>query len=230
KLMPLSGVKNRLRERFVEVNFFLNHITSLEPNDPRTATSLEVKVMRGLFHVHLYGAFEKTVNDLVQSMLILLSSKSIKNRHYSPPLLSLVLCDQVKSLKDTSYSNLINRSADLFVISSTEQVMAVSETAMSGSLQNIWMRVIDEIIKAFGLQNLNFNPREIATVNEIVDKRNAVAHGRENASTVGERHNSAVLRQKMEIVISVANSLISAFEQWYENKSFLLESARSEYS
>ncbi len=228
--MAFSEITQRTRARFSEVVLFLNYIKSLEPDDPTQAIIPEIKVMRGLFYVHLYGAIEKSVNDAVETTLMLLAAKNVKNKHYSRPLLSLVFHDQVKALKDTGYGNLINKSVDLFCESNSENIIRVTETALSRTLQNIWFSTIEEIVKIFGIENISFSPREIATINEIVEKRNAVAHGRDSAMNIGERHGADVLRTKMDIAVGVIQSLHEALRLMYENKSYLINEAQPLYN
>lgn len=104
-----------------------------------------------------------------------------------------------------------------FVWDNTRQsqlnVTSLNEILFSRKLQNIWIETIEEIIAAFGMQILTLTPRTRATIDEIVGKRNAVAHGGESASYVGERHR-ANLKAKFQIAQDFMIEVIDNFEDY----------------
>jgi hypothetical protein len=83
--MIFDGVRERTRKRLNEVQINLNHISLLEPQDPSIEMPIEVKIMKGLFYVHLYAAFEKNINDLVQTTLTEIASIKVKKSTILPP-------------------------------------------------------------------------------------------------------------------------------------------------
>ena len=227
--MSFEGVKRRTSERFNEVQVLLNYISSSEQQEITSPISLEMKIMKGLFYVHLYAAFEKTVNEIFETALSLISSKCIKNNHLSPTLLSIALSDKMKSLKDGGYSKILIKSSEIFSESSSNKVVPINETIFSSQLQNAWVKTITEISIILGINDFSFEPRVRATIDEIVDKRNAVAHGRDSASTIGERYRANVLRDKMVIVSSAAQQFIIAVEEHCAAKKYIKPSLRRHY-
>jgi hypothetical protein len=227
--MNYNLVRNKARAHFNEVQVFLNFITQQEPNNPIDVTPAEVKVMRGLFYVHLYSALEKTINMSVEHTLLLISSDNVKNKHYTLPFNAISVLNELKSFKDSGYRYFFRKSIDLFQAVGGSQISCINETAFANSLQNIWMSTIDEIRGAFGMSNIAVNPRIRTTVDEIVEKRNAVAHGRETASDVGERHRSDVLRIKLQLIQDFANMIIDDFEKYYNDKKYLKAIVKKHY-
>jgi len=228
--MTYNVVRERTRTRFNEVSTYLNFIASIEPKDINEQASLEVKITRGLFHVHLYAALEKTVNDLVEYTLTKVSSKKVKHNHYVVPFNTISLIHKLKSFKDSGYSSFIPKATEIFESMICTQITPIDETAFSNSLQNVWVSTIDEVRRALGMNTLSIGAREKATINELVEKRNAVAHGRESAATIGERHRSNVLRTKMDIVVSFAYQQIDDFEVYYDNKTYIKPLTRKYYN
>lgn len=228
--MPFSTVKSRTSERFNEVQIFLNFISAQEPDQPMDPVSLEVRVMKGLFYVHLYAAFEKSINDAVETALSLISSKNVKNNHFLAPFLTVVLADKIKSLKDCSYSKFFIKSSDVFIDAASNNVIPLNETVFSDRLQNIWIKTIDEIIKTLGMEKIEFSNHIRTTIDEVVDKRNSVAHGRDSAASVGERYRSIVLREKLEIISSVTHEIINAIEEHYKTNRYIRSNARRHYA
>jgi len=227
--MSYAVVRSKTVTAFNEIQVFLNFIASQEPRNPQDPTPLEVKVMRGLFYVHLYAAIELSVSEMTQQTILLINSKSVKNNHYITKFNTISVIDKIKSLKDSSYKNLIPKSAELFEEISSRNVRSLNETMFANSLQNIWIKTVEELVNAFGMKPIIFQARERATIDEIVDKRNSVAHGREKASFVGERHRSIILRTKLNISQAFVQKLIYEFEDYYMQKKFLKPIMKKHY-
>lgn len=228
--MSLNTVKLRTSERFNEVLIFLNYVSSLEPDNPTEPVSLEVKIMKGLFYVHLYSAFEKSINDTVETVLSLISSKNVKNSHLLAPVLSVVLTDKIKSLKDCGYAKVFIKSSDIFVDAASTNITPINETIFSNHLQNVWVKTIDEIFHTLGINSLRLDIHSKTTIDEIVERRNAVAHGRDSAASVGERYRTDVLREKMETVSSSTYEIIYAIEDHYLSKRYIKSTVRRYYA
>lgn len=227
--MSFSAVRTITSSRFSEVQVYLNFITAEEPDNPTDTTSVQVKIIRGLFYVHLYAAIENSINELVQKSLLLINSKQVKNNHYTLRFNTISVLDKLHSLRDCSNKNFTNRSVALMQEIGSRNVRELNETAFSNQLQNIWMSTVLEVYDAFGIRNPIFEPRVRATIDEIVDKRNAVAHGRESAQTIGERHRSDVLRQKLNIAQTFIIQVIDDFENFYDDKKFLKPVMKKHY-
>lgn len=219
--MSFTNVKSLTSTRFSEVQLFLNYIKSQEPGNPTDPTPIEVKIMRGLFYVHLYSTLEKSINEVVQKTLLLINAQNVKNNHFTLAFNTISVLDKLKSLKDCSHKNFVDKSVQLFDEVGSRNIRTINETAFSNNLQNVWMNTIEEILSAFGIKNIEIQARQKATIDEIVDKRNAVAHGRESASYVGERHRTDILRTKLDIAQNFTIQIIDTFDEYIENKKYL---------
>lgn len=228
--MPFRSVKFRTSERFNEVHLFLNFLSNSEPSNPREPVPLEINVMKGLFCVHLYAAFEKSISDAIETVLALISSQNIKNNHLTAPILSVVLQNKIKSLKDSGYSKIFIKSSDIFIDAASSNIIPINETVFANQLQNVKINIIDEIVKTIGMNPINLSAHTRITIDEIVDKRNAVAHGRDSAASVGQRYRMPALREKMKIISAAANEIIDAIEDYYGIKKYIKPNARRHYS
>ncbi|GHC65963.1 MAE_28990/MAE_18760 family HEPN-like nuclease [Ulvibacter litoralis] len=228
--MSFSNLRSQNSSRFNEVQVFLNYITSQEPSLPTDPTPAEVKIMRGLFYVHLYAALEKSMNEVVQKSLLLISAKGVKSNHYTLAFNTISVMDKIQALKDCGYKKVVNKSILLFEQIDSRTIRPLNETVFSKRLQNVWMETIEETIGAFGMAELNIQPRVRATIDEIVDKRNAVAHGGESASYIGERHRANILRNKFQIAQDFMILVIDSFEEYYDNKKYLKPVVKRHYA
>jgi hypothetical protein len=228
--MSYTIIRNNARVRFNENLTYLNFLTAEEPNDPTIPPSLELKIMKGLFYVHLYSSLEKTLNDLIEQTLTLINSKNVKNKHYNLSFNTISLLNKLQSFKECGYRNFFSKAIEIFEALNSEQIPTLNETVFSNSLQNVWTSTIIEILQAFGINNFMVQPRIRTTIDEIVDKRNAVAHGRESASVIGERFRTDVLRTKMTVIMNFSYDLIDTFENYHDNSRYLKPQAKRIYS
>lgn len=225
--MSFNIVRANSRERFSEVHINLSYIESIEPNAEATP---EIKIMRGLYYVHLYSVLEKSLNETIEQTLLLIKSKNIKNRHFSTLFNVISLNSKMQSFKQCGYKEYFDRSSDIFEGVDSESIFDISNTIFSQNLQNIWYKTIQDTIRSFGATPILVEPRVRLTIDEVVDKRNAVAHGRETAIVVGERHRCNVLRTKTQEIQMVVEQIISTFEEYIANYKFLKPSYIQEYS
>lgn len=227
--MSFITVRSNARNRFNEAQVYLNHIISLEPKNPLLPASLELKIMRGLFQVHLYAALEKTINEIVEQALRDISSRRVKNSHFIIEFNAISLYNKLKSLKDSGHDKFFPKATEIFLGLSDKSTAAISETIFSSALQNVWAKTIEEVINSFGIKGYTIGVSERAVINELVEKRNSVAHGRESASVIGERQRADVLLSKMSIISNFAHATIDLLDNYCINKKFIKASAKRYY-
>lgn len=222
------AVRNVANERFAEVLHNLAHISTLEPM-PGEMASIELRILRGLFFVHLYGAMEKSLNELILTALCEIKSKRPKNKDFIHPFNVISLSRSWKGLKDSGYKDVFEKMACFFAKINSEDFHEFDETLFSGELQNIWAKVIEHVFMAFGITTFQLTTAQRVLIDEVVEKRNAVAHGRENAASVGERYQTDALKKKLQDIQQLVHSIINELDLYCKNKNYLILDSRSLY-
>lgn len=219
--MPFEGVRTLSRERLAEVQQLLNHIVSLEPDDVTTPHPPEVKILRGFFYVHLYAALEKSINEAVQLTLRLIASQNTPAKDYKLSFGSVAARGRLQAFKSCSYKVYNDNASSIFSSLESNEITSIDEFQFSDVLMNVWTNSILEVFNSFGIASFVVEPRVRTTIDELVENRNKVAHGRESALTVGERHRSRILRDKFSIVTTLIDSVIAHLEIFYNTRAFL---------
>ena len=227
--MTLGPVKTVFRDHFNEVLLNLNFISSLEPKEPTIPHSLEVKVLRGLFWVHLYSAFEGTIRSLFQNSLIKIKGLNPKYCHLILSFSPIALSKPLQSFLDSGRKSLFSKSSNLFSIMESNQDADFDESLFSVFLSNVWTNSINAVLKSFGADSFVISPIQRTLIDEIVEKRNAVAHGRERAVDVGERFSCSELRGKLIQIQSFTDSLIHFMESYIDDLKFIKNSHITDY-
>ncbi|WP_419658833.1 MAE_28990/MAE_18760 family HEPN-like nuclease [Desulfosarcina variabilis] len=212
--MPYSTIRAKVREMFSEVLINLAQIESFEPKNPTEVTPPFVKIQRGLYYVHLYSVLERTVNDVVEHTILSIKSNNIRNKHFESVLNVISLNPKMQAFKSCGYKDYINKSIAVFRCIDSDDCYELHNTIFSKNLQNIWFKTIQELLSAFGIAPIVIDPRIRYTVDEITQKRNAVAHGRETPLVVGQTHRANILRLKTNEIQLVANIIVDLFEDY----------------
>ncbi|KJH85497.1 hypothetical protein UG46_17430 [Pseudomonas fluorescens] len=227
--MSFEGVRNLARERLSEVQIFLNHIALLEPNDAITPHPPEVKILRGFFYVHLYAALEKSINETVQLTLRLIASHNAPARHYDLSFGSIAVRGRLQAFKQCKLKNYDSHASSIFSSMDSAESSKIDETQFADNLMNVWTNSILEVLNCFGIVDFIVEPRVRTTIDELVENRNKVAHGRESALVVGERHRSNILRDKFSITTTLIDAVISQLETYYISRAFIKPDIRTTY-
>ncbi|TGM35615.1 hypothetical protein EHQ75_16950 [Leptospira levettii] len=213
--------ENIFRNRSGEVIIFLNYIISLENGNSTEPISSEVKILRGLFFVHLYSLIESVINELTQETLREIKSKSYPNNQFNLPFNTISLNSQIRSLKDSGYKKYFKKVFELFDSISSSNVFDIDETMFGTFVQNIWFATIEEIFLCFGLSTSILTISHRVLINEIVDNRNSISHGRKPTIEIGEKYTAAELKTKYDNVLLFLETIISKFKTFIEQEEYI---------
>lgn len=225
--MPFSIVKRNSSGRFSEVRMHLDFIKSIEPDNETEEHTSQVKILRGLFYVHLYAALEKAINEMVEQSLLLIKNENVSNSHFITAFNVISLYPKMQSFKDSGYKDFFKKSIEVFGSVDSTTPAEINNTLFGTSLQNVWFATLTQVLQCFGIAEFTIDPRIILTVNEVVENRNAIAHGRESPIVVGERHRSDVLRQKTQEIQTAVDTFIHVLETYISERSYIKEHHRT---
>ena len=207
------------RERFSEVLQLLNYLEVGENIRDGSASTPE-KAMKGLFLVALYGAFERSANSVVEQAIAEISSHQIPSNNCMPALLSVFHHSHVQSIRGCSKDNLFEKSMALFNSAASENPIVLQNNPLAEILQNVDGSTLKNIASYFCLQNYEINSSSMGRLNNLRERRNAVAHGRESAATAGERFSLDELRRLYSIVDAEMTRFIVSLRFHCENKHY----------
>jgi RiboL-PSP-HEPN len=228
--MSLTTVRQEAANRFQEAQSFLSAIKNLE--EARRQHADEINVRKGLFLVLLYGAFEYSLTRTLTEATILINACRVEYGHMNETLYGLALDPQLTSLtapgagRDSKWQ----RRAELFRKQACADPVVLFDGAFASELQNAWANTIQKMFYVFGImQPALYNPRVKQYINEVVDKRNAVAHGRESAATTGQAYTTGSLQNLNDQLSKQTQYIFSVFENHISAKAFVKVAHQSLY-
>jgi hypothetical protein len=189
----LSGVRAEVSVRFSEVLQVLEHIKSVEKPPPIPDVT-EAKILRGLFYVHLYSALEYTINQGVRTFLQAVAGFNAQPHHYQARFLSVALDSEFNSIRNIGEDRRWGARLKLIALQSSSDPQVINNDLFGLYLQNVWIKKLETIFECLDINDpVVPDSTYRGYVDEVVERRNAVAHGRESAADVGAARRGAEL-------------------------------------
>jgi len=219
--MMLNDVLTESTTRLGEVRSFLTMIAHLSPS-PRSKYHRNATVGKGLFFVNLYGAYEYTIVTTVQRTVQTFNSMQCTISDCKPVLLSLVLDPKCKAVASVGRNRMWDTRWALFDTAHSSDVAQIDETVIPTDGQNLKYPQLCSIWTTFCLSDPVLpRPALQGRISELVENRNAIAHGREAAATIGSRYSISELQTRLSDIDEVCTYVVQTFDDYLVNGGFL---------
>lgn len=230
--MGFDTVSRLVTDRYGEVHSFLSHIAASERAVPATEPETQlVHLFRGLFFVHLYGAWEYSITRSLIELYSMINSCNVEHRHLEHMFGSIALDRMFKSIADVASSKQWERRFDLLGCQIGSDIARVDDNIFMFDVQFLKVQVIERIFTALGVTEAPVPNRTYrGLIDEVAERRSAVAHGRESPADVGRRFRSEELRRRYDALSSTSFYIIGLFENFLAGKSFVGSAHRHLYS
>lgn len=228
----LEQSRSTLREYSNESLIFINKIKELEDESLRNGVQHVrdyLNSLKGLVPVYLYGLIEKTLTVAFDEFFAIIKSNSLLYNQISHELYPFVFTDELNAFKGVSTSkskNLVKVAKVFEKIHHNDEIHELRLHYINENITNCWAIVLIDIYNLFGI-DLEINMRDQVVINEIVEKRNAVAHGREKP-TVAYVKSAIDIIERHALVNSVLENCIVKLEFYIDNKFYLKPQFRQE--
>lgn len=218
--MIFDEAKSESRQRFAETLAVLNFVTSIAQPGAIAASDVD-RAIRGLWLVSLYGAFERSINATVEAAIYEISSHNTPSMECLSPIHSIFHFSRVKSVKDCGYKNVFDKSSEMFNAAFGGQPLELTENPLADMLQNVDSDTIQQINKYFGASSYLIDKQNSGRLNILKERRNAISHGRELASSIGGRYSHSELRKIYEIADFESTRFFLHLQEFCESKKYI---------
>ena len=222
--MSFTAAQTEIRDRFAETRLLLDNLRRIAP-PPLTPVDNTQKALRGLWLVSLYAAVERSVNAAVEAAITDISSQGLRSIDSTFNLHGIFHFNKVQSLNACGKSSIFEKSAALFEASLSDQLLTAVDNPLAKSLQNVDAKTMKWVLNIFGASDMNPSASSIGRTNTLRERRNAVAHGRESATEVGERYSIGELENLFNAADEVVASFMLALEDHCSSKGYIRETA-----
>lgn len=225
----LEAHRLEVTKRLSEVRVLVEHIRALEEAPP-ASDSAEVRILRGLFYVHLYAALEFTVSRGVQRFLQSVSDMEIPPAHLEAGFLSVVLDPAFSAMRNVGEDKKWSGRLKLWKLQSSKDPHPVNGEPFGLYLQNVWIEKLDVLFECLGMSvQVTPDPAFRTYVDELVERRNGVAHGRFSAHGIGSARRSPELLIRFNAISDTCFHITDSLEQHFASRGVVRPRFRRAY-
>jgi hypothetical protein len=228
--MPLSALRPLVTTRFHEVDTLLSYIAKCESPDPLIKDDAAIRIMRGMFFVHLYGAFEYAVDQSFIRLAQHISQRNVCIAHLHKPVCTVVMDPMFTAIGDISmWSKKWKKRLEMIEGMASRARAVLSDVILSPGMQSAGMDVITLAFEIYDIKETPAaKPSAIGYLKDVIDKRHAIAHGRESPATYGVMR-SPELRIRYDALYDQAMYVIECVNTYATGKRFISPRYRSRY-
>ena len=179
--------------------------------------SLEAAACKGLAFVHLYGIYEYAVHSAVQALLAAIRADNLCPRDLHHNSLTLVLNPAFSSASSAGRSRAWKQRLEL--VASLESIIplqSLDDTLFPSDGSNYRVAQLETIWSVFGITvPVVPEPRLVGRIEELVENRNAIAHGRRTPEEVGGRYSTAEIEKTADDIEKIGSYFVTELERHY---------------
>jgi hypothetical protein len=224
-------IRKGVNARLAEAREMLRLVKAAE----ETKTSLPKQnftstTLRGMVYISLYAALEYCITQGVQCLLTFVTSSRVRHAHLEYTFNAVALDPELTAIRNIGEKKKWSSRRSLFKKLSADTICDLPDTAFGNFLHNIWPSTIEEIFLCFGIRKpATPTPREIGYLTEIVEKRNAIAHGRDTAGEVGGSLTIQEMELRMAAVYAECLYFLAIIEEHASDMRFVRSRYRKDY-
>lgn len=179
---------------------------------------LEAATCKGLIFVQLYGAYEYAIHAAVQAVLIAIRSDRLCPRDLHHRCLTLLLNPGFSSVSAAGRFRIWKQRLGLVAsLESSVPLQSFDDTLFPADGSHYRVAQLETIWAIFGITvPVVPETRLIGRIDELVENRNAIAHGRRTSEEVGGRYSTSELQKRVDDVEIIAIYLVTQIEIHYE--------------
>jgi hypothetical protein len=178
----------------------------------------EAATCKGLMFVQLYGTYEYAVRSSVQAVLSSISGDGLCARDIHQRALTLVLHSGFDSASAAGPRRMWEQRLDLMAkLDSTGPLDSLDNSAFPRDGSHYRVRQLETIWAVFGLTvPVVPAPRLVGRIDELVENRNAIAHGRRTAEEVGGRYSTSEIEKTIDDIEQISSYVVTQMEAHYK--------------
>jgi hypothetical protein len=170
--------------------------------------------LRGLVFVDLYATYEFTLRSSVQAALSFLRKQQRTIGDVRPELLALILEPSWEATRTAGRSKLWAKRLDLLAETSSGRALAaVDDTLFPSDGSHYRPRQLVTVWAVLGIAQPTVpENRLLGRIEELVENRNAVSHGRRTAGEVGRGYSRSDIDTRIDDVEHLCEYVLSTIE------------------
>ncbi len=210
-----ATLKTELANRSSEVADFWRLIDRLESEEIQNrVVTPSLRTLKGMMFVQFYSVYEYILIASFTETIRQFNSHALQLCDIKRGLLALVMHSDFQSISSISERRSWIQKISLFDKCEARIDASIAEAVFPRDESHFRTAQLETICSTIGLPANGLLPqsRLIGWISEVVEHRNAIAHGRETASTIGGRYSSGDLDLRRAQMDLLCNHIIATLE------------------
>jgi hypothetical protein len=217
-----AAVLSEIGSRLLSSERLLFSMEAVEKGMPESAA-----FFKGFCFIQMYAIYEYTVRASVQATLSSLKRASLTMEKIRREVLCLVLDPSWCAAADAGPSRVWGCRIDLLnEAHSDHPVTNINDTLFPADGSHYRVRQLHTIWRVLGIKEpIVPEPRLLGRIEEIVENRNAIAHGRRTAEDVGRSYSRSDIKRRFDDLKLICQHVLGTLEAHYNAGGLLIHKA-----
>jgi len=217
-----SAVSTNSNKRLLEANSLIAWCR----NNPQENSPIDDRcIVRGTIYVILYGALEYTITHCVYRAIELINNEELELYKVKSTLWGLIFDPDCTRMESAGQNKKWENRYKLFEkLNKDTHVPHIMDSLFPSSNGNIKETQLERVWQTFGISSPMFEPEKLSVNQDLLSLasgRMAIAHGREEASTVGARVTNDEIKKLYDSISRYCSYLVECFTLYIQNKEYL---------
>jgi hypothetical protein len=170
--------------------------------------------IKGLFFVQLYSIYEYVIINSFAAVVRQFNGYAIPFERVRRSLLCMGLHPSFQAIQDLSERRGWQKRIELLSVCNSTTPSSVQENLFPRDDSHFRATQLNLICEILGLPAGALVPNSpiIGWIDEVVENRNAISHGRETADAIGGRYSSTDLEDRLRQLNLLANHILNVLE------------------
>jgi hypothetical protein len=214
-----ANVLSEIGTRLLSSERILFSMDVVEKEMPESVT-----IFKGFCFVQMYAIYEYTVRSSVQATLSSLKSASVTMDKIRREVLCLVLDPSWGAAAQAGPSRVWGCRIDLLKEAQSNQPASnINDTLFPVDGSHYRVRQLYTIWRVLGINKpVVPQPRLLGRIDEMVENRNAIVHGRRTAEDVGRRYSRSDIKDRFDDLKLICQHVLGTLEGHYNSGGLLI--------
>jgi len=213
-----SNIKDNITRNFLELKLWVNNISTKQ----QASDVVFYNINKGLFFVYAYGIFEECVREIIAATINALNAYSVPIDKCIFELYSLIFSPEYDSLYNVGTDHKWEKRWAIATKLQDNDNIFIQEDIFPTDGKNLRYKQIEMLSKSFGIKEPVLPRKEIGGyLDELVNNRNAIAHGNKLPKEVGRNYTIKDLNDRIAYISEIIIYICNLYESYIDEKQFL---------
>jgi hypothetical protein len=215
----LNSIATDVSIRIIETKKLFKHIENLDISEP-----IDIKnTLMGLIFISLYSVYEYAIASTIRITLTTINAKGHRPQDINPMFYSIAYHPQFECLIESGKDRKWKSRVQLLEKIENNEVFEINEAISPNGGKNYRYEQLEYLWKCFCIKDPIFPNNDLkyrGRVEELVRRRNEIAHGDHSSATVGKQYTMSELVERIEDINLYIYYMLNVFDSHIDEEKY----------